>query len=228
MNEAVLKAFLIPHIVAGSIALVTFWTSAYARKGGTLHRYSGRVYLIAMLGILITGVPLTLLNWARGNPVGAAFLGYLLVLVSYSCLAAWRAIRHKRDFQRYSNAVLKISAGLLAMTGIAVIALGVSKGAVILIAFGAIGPITAWQAFALIRRGPVDGRWWLREHFGAVVGNGIATHIAFLGIGLSRLLQGIDLGIIQMLTWLGPLSIGLFAAYLLNKKYAPVKKAQAS
>ena len=37
----VLSSFSIPHAVVGTVALVTFWTAALARKGSPLHKRVG-------------------------------------------------------------------------------------------------------------------------------------------------------------------------------------------
>ena len=48
-------------------------------------------------------------------------------------------------------------------------------------------------------------RWWLAEHYGAMLGNGVATHVAFLSIGLPRLLPAIDGDALHYLGWFAPL-----------------------
>ena len=45
------------HLATGSVALATFWLAAFARKGGPLHRTVGKVFLLAMLAVIVTGVP---------------------------------------------------------------------------------------------------------------------------------------------------------------------------
>ena len=56
------------HASVGAIALATFWTAAIARKGTTFHRRIGQAYLLAMTGILATGVPLALGKWLEQAP----------------------------------------------------------------------------------------------------------------------------------------------------------------
>ena len=36
------------HIAAGSLALVSLWVPLVSRKGGSVHRRAGRVFVIAM------------------------------------------------------------------------------------------------------------------------------------------------------------------------------------
>ena len=221
MDASTLQSwFAQPHAWIGALALVTFWIAAFARKGSHTHRYAGRVFLLAMLGILITSVPLTVATWLRGQLVWAVFLAYLVILVGVNCLNAWRAIRHRADFPRFANAGFRAGAVLLGLAGLGVVAVGIHYGAVILIAFGAIGPLVAWQNLKLARRGPSDRQWWLRSHYGAMIGNGVATHIAFFQIGLARLFAELGLHMIINIAWLAPLLIGAIAGFLLDRRLA--------
>ena len=54
-----------------------------------------------------------------------------------------------------------------------------------------------------------------------MVGNGIATHIAFLGIGLPRLLPGVDGTALHYLAWFGPLVVAVIAKLMLDRRWKP-------
>ena len=190
----VLSGFALPHALVGTVALVTFWTAGWAKKGSPLHKRAGKIYMIAMLA-------------------------YLVILVSHACRSAWLAIRYKRDFARYTGTGSRISAGLLSLSGIVVVIIGVQFGAWLLIMFGLIGPVTGWGALQLIRKGPSSPKWWLKEHYGAMIGNGVATHIAFLQIGLMRLVPELGFSAVQHLAWFGPLTAGILAGFWLNRRY---------
>lgn len=214
-----LSGFALPHALIGTVALVTFWTAGLARKGSPLHKGVGKIYLIAMVGIVLTAVPLALSMALKGHWVGATFLAYLVILVSHSCRMAWLAIRHKRDFARYTATGFRISAGLLAVSGAVVVAVGVQFEAWLLITFGLLGPLGGWDAWNLVRKGPQSPKWWLKEHYGAMIGNGVATHIAFMQIGLMRLIPELGSTAIQQLAWFGPLALGLAAGFWLDRRY---------
>ena len=83
--EFIYTAFVWTHIAAGAVALVLFWCAALSRKGSPFHKSCGRVYLIAMVGVIITAVPLSIVLFARGQPVVGTFMAYLVVLVSLTC-----------------------------------------------------------------------------------------------------------------------------------------------
>ena len=90
---------------------------------------------------------------------------------------------------------------------------------------GVMGGIGAWTSW---RRSATDPKWWLKEHYGAMIGNGVATHIAFFGIGLRSLLPGVDPVLLQNFAWFAPLAASLVAAAWLNRKYGRPVKAQTS
>jgi uncharacterized membrane protein len=100
------------HIAAGVIALITFWIAGLAKKGSPVHKVAGKAYLIAMSGIVATGLPLSLLILAAGKPVIGGFLLYLVLIVASGLWQAWRAIRDKRDWARYTGPVYRVLAWL--------------------------------------------------------------------------------------------------------------------
>ncbi len=227
MDASLLQSwFAQPHAWVGALALVSFWTAVLARKGSRSHRYAGRLFLLAMLAILLTALPLTVATWLRGQTTWAVFLAYLVILVGINCLNAWRAIRYRADFPGYANMGFRAGAVVLGLAGLAVVAVGLKHGAPILIAFGAIGPLAAWQSLKLAQRGPSDRQWWLRSHFGAMIGNGVATHIAFFQIGLARLFADLGFDLIINIAWLAPLLVGAIAGYLLDRRFSPNRALQ--
>ncbi|MDZ7789018.1 MAG: hypothetical protein U5L08_00700 [Xanthomonadales bacterium] len=214
-----LSGFAMPHALAGTLALATFWTAAAVKKGSPLHKRVGKIYLLAMIGVVATAIPLALSQALAGHWVGAAFLGYLVILVSHACRLAWTAIRYKRDFARYTGTGFRVSAVVLGLSGAAVSLLGMVYGAWLLIIFGLIGPLGALDARKLVRQGPQSPKWWLKEHYGAMIGNGVATHIAFLQIGLMRLIPELGNTMVQHLAWFGPLALAIAAGFWLDRRY---------
>jgi len=208
------------HVAAGTVALAAFWFAALAPKGSRPHVLAGRTYLVAMLAIIISGIPLVARFAAEGAMVFAAFFGYLLLLVSFTCWTAWRAVRDRKRPERYTGSAYWLLLGLVACSGAAVVVLGLGRGSAILAAFGAIGPLLSVGGMRIRRRIRNDRLWWLKEHFGAMIGNGVATHVAFMSIGLRSLVPGADPALLNYLAWFGPLSVALVAGWWLNRRYA--------
>jgi hypothetical protein len=213
------------HAGIGVIALASFWSAALPRKGSPWHRRAGQLFLLAMCGILATGLPMAAYAWlVRERPVTAAFLAYLLVITGTGMWSAWRAIRDKHDVTRYTGPVFVALAWLSLLSGVGVLALGIQVGAPLLVGFSAVGLFAGADMLRKRRnraRLAAQPRWWLVEHYTAMLGNGVATHIAFLGIGLPRLLPGVDGTALHYAAWFAPLGVALVAKLLLDRKWKP-------
>ena len=215
------------HVAAGTVALAAYWTAGLAKKGSPLHRRAGQVFLLAMAGILASGVPLVLAALAKGHANAAAFLGYLLLLVAQGCWSAWRAVRDRRTPQKYFSPVFWTLTGSTVVAGAAMVWLGLRIGQPIFAVFGGVGGLVGIGAMKARRRADTDPVWWLREHYGAMIGNGVATHIAFFGIGLRRLLPGVDPGLLQGFAWFAPLAVAVFAGWWVSRRYGGVRARAA-
>ena len=218
------------HAVIGTLALAAFWTAAAARKGGRLHRFAGRTYLLAMVGIVLSGALLALGKWWQGHPISAAFLGYLLVITVHVVWVGWRAVRDRGDVVRYTGPVF-VGLGLASLlAGAAIGWLGLRVGSPLLIGFSLVGLLSGADALRKRQtraRLVADRMWWRREHYTAMLGNAVATHIAFLSIGLPRLLPGIDGSALFYAAWFGPLLLAGIAKLGLDRRY-PVIPALAA
>ncbi|MGH8081413.1 MAG: hypothetical protein ACREP7_12640 [Lysobacter sp.] len=213
------------HIALGALALTGFWTAGLARKGGELHRRAGQLFLLTMSGIVATAVPMTAYALYQDKPNTAAFLGYLIVITATGTWVSWRAIRDKHDVRRYTGPVyLALSIASLA-SGAAMLVLGWSIRAPLFIGFSVVGLYTGLDMLRK-RRGRdrlgARPRWWLIEHYTAMLGNGVAVHIAFLGIGLPRLLPMIDGAALHYLAWFGPLLTAIVAKQWADRRWGPL------
>ena len=213
------------HGIVGVLALASFWTAGLARKGSPLHKLAGKVFLLALAAILASALPMAGVILARGIAV-APFLFYLVLITATSCWTSWRAIRDRRDYRAYTGRAYQALALLNLAGGAGILALGVAQGQVLYAGFSLIGLAAGADMLRSARRPPADPRWWLREHYRGMIGNGVATHIAFLAIGLPRLLPQLAGPTQQMLAWFGPVALGLALRVWLERKYrAPAPSA---
>ena len=212
-------SFVAVHIAAGTVALCTFWLSASLRKGSHAHRLCGRVYLVAMCLVIASGVPLTLARLSAGQVAGAAFLGYLLLLVSTSVWLSWRAVRERTQPARYLGRTYQVLAMANPLAGLAVLWLGLDRGQPLLAGFSLVGILTGIDMLRRRRSIPSQPRWWLQEHYGAMVANAAATHIAFLSIGLPRLVPALQGPAWFYLAWFGPVLLAVATRFWLDRHY---------
>lgn len=218
------QSLLLVHGLCGLVALITYWVAAFAKKGASLHLRAGKTYMIAMLGIVITAVPMAAIIATRGKPGIATFLAYLVVVTVTAMWLGWRAVKRKRDQAAFrDNAYLAVALLNLAASAV-VFVIGMNMSQPLLMGFSVVGTITGVQM--LMRRArPMDtARWWLEEHYSAMIGCGAATHIAFLAIGLDRVIRAIGIdppGWYHLIAWFLPLSLSFAVGAWLNRKYMP-------
>ena len=209
------------HLAAGTLALVTYWGAAAARTGGALHRRIGQGYLLAMIVVLVTAVAMSVAFVQRGMHGIAVFLVYLVVITGTACWQAWRAVRNKRERGVFYGRNYRVLAWLNLASGVATLAAGIALGNMLLMVFCWIGIVAGVAALRELRR-PVpvnDPRWWMREHVQSNLGNGVATHVAFFSIGLSRVLGPLGIEVPQLFPWLAPVVVAVAAGIWLDRKY---------
>lgn len=219
---------VVAHIAAGSLALLTFWTAAIARKGSPLHRAVGKAYLLAMLGILLSALPMSAMFFARGLVGIGTFLVYLVLITGTSCWLALRAIRRKREIHAYHDRRYRIVGAANLVAGLVVFAIGLWKGSLLLAGFSFVGTAIGIGMLRQARRLPEARNWWLKEHYGAMLGNGVATHIAFLGIGMRNTIASFDAAWLQLVPWFLPIAVALVAGVYLDRKYVARKPQVAA
>src|SRR5688572_9589361 len=112
------------HAGLGTLALIPFWTAGLGRKGSPVHRAAGKVYLLAMTGLLVVAVPMSVEVLVNRSQVGGAFLFYLLVITVTAVWSSWRAIRDKRDWARYTGPVFRGLMWLNLASALAIAAVG--------------------------------------------------------------------------------------------------------
>jgi hypothetical protein len=208
------------HIVAGTIGLVAFWTAAFLRKGSHKHRGVGQTYLIAMIVIMISAVPLAIGAFLDERPVRGAFLLYLVVVTASPAWQAWRAVRDKQDVRQFTGPVYRGFAWANIVSGAAVLALGLRYDAFLLTGFSFVGLIGGAFMLRFASRPPTDRGWWLKRHYASIVACGVATHIAFLNLGLSRLMPAELMGLsATQIAFFGPLFGAVAARIWLDRKY---------
>ena len=224
------KLLLSLHGLLGLLALATFWIAGLSRKGSPLHRRAGKYYLLAMVALLVPALPLAIRILVLKSAVGGIFLLYLWLITTTSVWTSWRAIRDKRDWARFVGPVYRGLAGLNIAGGAFVLGMGLffaRQSQLIFIAFSMVGLLGGYGMLRFTRQAPTQPRWWLEEHLGAMIANGVATHIAFLSIGLPKLLPMLAGPVLQNIAWLLPLAAAVVARTYLGRKFLPAATPKA-
>ena len=207
------------HVAAGAAALLGFWLTAALRKGSGLHRRTGQFYLLAMVVVMATAVPIAVRAFLSGQPVRGTFLAYLVVVTLAPNWLAWRAIRDQRDIAAFSGTTYRALAALSVASGAAVLAAGLYYGVALLIGFSLVGLVSGAAMLRFAAQRPDGPRWWLAQHYGAVIGGGTAAHIAFLNLGVARLLPPGWGSKAQAVGFFAPVLIALLVRLWLDRRY---------
>ena len=207
------------HVALGVAALGSYWTAGFAKKGSPLHRAAGKVFMLAMCGIVLSGAGFAVQRFATGHPITGTFLAYLVVITITAMWLGWRAPKDKRDWPRYTGRTYKSLAVLNLLAGAASLYVGLRFSVNLFAMFSIVGFLFGFSMLQFARKAPTNPRWWMVEHGGAMIANGVATHIAFLSIGLPRLLPGLSGGTLQTIAWMGPLALAILANVWLKRRY---------
>ena len=215
------------HISIGSVALLAFWLTAALRKGTPLHRRVGGTYLIAMLGVMLTALPLAGHAFATQRPVLGVFFLYLVVITATAIWAAWRAIRDRKSITAFMGRWYRPAAWVNLACGSIVLATGLYAGSALLDGMSAIGLYAGTQMLRFAASPPTHRTWWLQRHYKSIVASGIAVHVAFLNIGLQRLLPVRFADTAHYLAWFGPVIVAGVSIVWLDRRYGTAQRGRS-
>jgi len=207
------------HIFAGTVALACFWIAAILRKGSGGHRIVGRTFLVSMGVVALSGVFIAVAAFLRGRPVFGSFLLYLVVIVATPTWLGWRALREKRDVKGYTGPVYRVLAWVNIASGAALLTLGLLFRDPLFAGLSAVALFIGPSMLLFARQEKPAGLWWLQRHYLFMLGAGAGAHVAFLNIGLSRLLPE-DWGTTALrISFFLPFVPFLLARFWLDRKY---------
>jgi len=212
------------HIGIGAVALTSFWVVAVLRKGTRLHRRVGDVYLLAMLGILLTATPMAAVAFVRGKPVFGTFLIYLALVTGTAAWLAFRAIRRRGSIDSYLAMPYRPVAWLNMGAGTAVLLLGATEGQLLLVGMSVIGLLLGYRMLSFGAQGGADRNWWLKRHYTGIIGSSAAAHIAFLNLGMRHLMPASLFETLVYLWWFGPVLVSAAAVIYLNRRFTGVAR----
>ncbi len=214
------SAFIVAHIVIGSVGLLAFWVPVLGRKGGGRHRRWGQVFAYGMLtvGTLAIGISGTTLI----DPVGthphmdftaefiAAIFGWMMLYLAILTInLSWYGlccVRNKRDHaanRDWRNLGLQ---ALLFVATMKCLLEGIAQVQPLMIGISSIGFATVGTNLWFILHRAPDRDAWLRQHLKGLVGAGISVYTAFFAFGAVRIAPELAL---SPILWATPCIVGL-------------------
>jgi hypothetical protein len=206
-----------PHIAAGVVVLAFFWLTILSRKGSLRHRRAGRAYLLLLLPLLASVLPISL-HYAEGEPARVARLVYLSLVVAAAGWTAWRAVRDRRAPDRFRGPVFRGLAVALAASGVALMGIGIRDWDVLTVGFSVIGIVYGGAMLGFLGPTP-PADWWLAWHLNGVCLLFAATHASFVGLLARTLLPGLAGDELHAATQLGTIAFAYGLRQWLGRRY---------
>jgi len=205
-----------PHVAAGGLALAAFWATLLSRKGSGTHRWRGRVYLLLLVPLVASVVPIVAREGA--DPARLAQLAYLALVVATAGWTAWRAVRDRADPARFRGPVFRALAAAMAAAGSALMLRALVAGDALALGFSAIGVVYGGAMLGFLGREAEPG-WWLRWHLNGVALLFAATHASFVGLLARTLWPGLSGEPMHALTQIGTIAFAYGFRQWLGVRY---------
>lgn len=229
------------HIITGCIGLLVFWIPVFAKKGGKVHLFFGKIfaycsYLVGFSALFISVAKLMAPKlWAvevlhkadpsagviSGVQSSAIFLGYLSIVGLASTRHSIYVIRARKGPSKFRDSFHKALLLSCILSSMGVIAYGfvATFMQVLLFAMSPIGFLVGYGGLKFMNDTKKPRMAWWYEHMSAIFGAGIAFHTAFLVFGITRFVDiGFD-GVLASLPWVAPAIIGAPTITLWTRHY---------
>lgn len=188
MSEAFMAALRSIHIVAGGVALATFWIPWLVKKGARVHRRVGWVYALAMAIVSASALVSCIarsFDASPDNDRAAQFLGLIGLLSAANVCYGLRALRatsaRRRSLWDLAIALLLFAAGALCAV------VGVLQLRPLWCIFGAGSALGAVAQLRYWLRPAVTRAERVLQHMSGMGTSSIATVTAFLVVNAKNL-----------------------------------------
>lgn len=228
------------HMLAGGIALFSFWLPVWARKGGNLHKRWGSVYASSMYAVAASALvacairllsPLSLLPDEASSPtfdvaefiqhsrVMGLFLGLLALLVFANVKHGVAAIRVRDNRAQLRTPVHLLSIFALLAIGLIGLYTGLAHHSLLLKIFSPLAILNSVTMLRYLFKSTLQKNEWWIEHLNNLLGAGIATHTAVVVVGSAKIIAQLIPANLQVLPWTLPGVVGAIAATLVARHY---------
>jgi len=229
------------HVTVGSAALLIFWLPFFTRKGHKRHRLIGKLFTNSMYIISVSGVIMSSLvlldpvavrypdggldadvaeRFVYQSRIFAGFLFMLSILVINNVRQAVLVLAAKAQRDQLKTPTNLASIAFLGVLGAIVGLIGLREQVLLFDVFAVICIGNSIGMFRYIYKPAIKEREWIIEHLGNICGAGIAAYTAFLSFGGRRLLGDLFAGNLQIVPWVLPAIVGVFAISILTRKYS--------
>jgi uncharacterized membrane protein len=208
--ESLSSTLIMIHAGFGGIALLTGFIALSVKKGGYIHRISGKLFFYSMLSSAILALIISALPDHQ-----SLFLFVIGLFSTYLILTGYKALSYKRlrsvSSLLYSK-IISYTMLVVAIIMMFIAILPVFRGGavhIVLVTFGSLALFLSLRDIKLISDTRMLRKKWLTLHIGNMVGGYIAACTAFIVV--NQIIPGIY-------GWLLPTVVGtLYITYWMLK-----------
>lgn len=181
--ETIINYLLISHATAGGFSLISGLFAIFSKKGGTLHKKSGKVYFWGMVIVVVTGL---IIGAYKGN----LFIQTIAVFSFYMVFTGRRVLRFKQSITPSAvdwlfNVISMLTAtAMVSYAAFLLYKIGFRGITPMLLVFGSLLLTMVIQDYKKLRKKQFVKNAWLFDHISRMGGSYIATVTAFLVINI--------------------------------------------
>jgi len=215
----IFKAFLILHIIGGSVGLLAGTINIIRKKGDKNHKRIGKIFFISML---TAGTSSLVLSYLHPN----YFLFMVGVFTLYMVGSGQRYLKHKQQNNLDSKRIEWTTTILMLLAGLLFVVMGILRiiesnlFGLVFITFGGLGLLFVRQDFKNYNDKSTIKNYWLMAHLQRMTGGFIAALTAFLVVNAKFFSEQIP----SLVYWLLPTIIITPLIIKWSRKYKVYKK----
>ncbi|MFM2421609.1 MAG: hypothetical protein RL291_139 [Pseudomonadota bacterium] len=192
-------AFLVCHIVTGTVALISFWVPVVGLKGAQAHRKWGRVFVMSLLATGASGLGMSICSIVapfethphiKDYHVIVGLLGWMMVyLATLTITLAWNGyVTARNRLQHIKNRTfLNIGLNIATLvTATITVAYGIAIREPLMMGISLIGFAAGITNLIFIFKDQPSRTAYVEQHLKTSVGAGSAVYTAFISVGLVR------------------------------------------
>ena len=169
------------HILSGSLALVAAAVAIGSAKGKKHHILAGKTYVLAMLGIFLSAIPMAIITSNL----------FLFLVAIFSFYMAFAGMRFARNRKGIATNIDWVAIGLMLLSGAGMLALSTAYFltdnplAIVLLVFGLLSISLGYQNLRAYRDQTLKGPQRIARHLSNMMGGTIAVTTAVLVVNVN-------------------------------------------
>ena len=210
------KIFLIIHILAGTISLLTGPLSIIVKKGGWAHRKAGIVFFYSMLAVSASALVLGTLHRIPFLFVVGIFSAYMNITGYRVLYQKQQGLLHQTTRFDYAVSLIMLLFSTYFFFYGAYLVYQKDTFGLVFVFFAQSSLRMLWQDWKLFKHKDIQPTTWLKLHIMRMVGTCVATFTAFAVVNSSSQLS--------LVSWLLPAAIGVPVVLYWLRKIKPKQR----